>query len=112
MRKNLKQLLAIVCLLQFIVIPASATQVGDSIDTYNNHTVTTSINLQGRDTITSSYVTVTPTGHLTLSAPNGIVINSNFEVQLGGRLNLNGGSQWPIRYTHDASGNATSRKKE
>ena len=103
--------LTLSALLLFCAVPMAATELGDSIDTYQNQTVSTEVFVQGRNVLTSSNVTVTPTGHLTMSAPNGIVINSNFSVQLGGRLQLNGGRQWPIVYDYDSSGNTTARRK-
>lgn len=92
-------------------VPANATESGDSIDTYQNQTVSTEVFVQGRDVLTSNNVTVTPTGHLTMTAPNGISINGTFEVQLGGLLELNGGRQHHIRYTYDASGNRVLRRR-
>lgn len=93
-------------------VTASATELGDSTDTYQSHTVSTEVFVQGRDTLTSSDVTVTPGGRLTMTAPNRIVITGSFDVQLGGMLELNGGRQYLIRYTYDAAGNRVNRKHE
>lgn len=93
----------------FFSIPADAQETGDSIDTYQNQTVTTEVFVQGRDVLTSNNVTVNSTGHLIMTAPNGVKITGNFVVQLGGRLELNGGRQHHIRYTYDASGNRIAR---
>lgn len=103
--------LTLSALLLLCTIPMTATEQGDSIDTYQNQTVSTEVFVQGRDVLTSSNVTVTPTGHLTMSAPRGVVITSNFEVQLGGQLNLNGGQQWMVHYFYDLSGNRITRKR-
>lgn len=104
-----------VSLLTFLALPcmmASAAEQGDSIDTYQNQTVSTEVFVQGRDTLTSNNVTVTPTGHLTMTSPDGISITGDFEVKLGGQLNLNGGRQYLIRYTYDDAGNRINRKHE
>lgn len=97
-----------------LLCPASllATELGDSIDTYQNQTVSTEVFVQGRDTLTMSNVTVTPTGELKANAPDGIVINSPFTVQFGGTLDLSVGHPYRIRYTYDAAGNRTNKKNE
>ena len=86
--------------------------MGDSIDTYQNQTVSTEVFVQGHTTLNISNVTVTSSGELTANAPAGIVINSPFEVQLGGTLDLSVGHPYRIRYTYDAAGNRTNRKNE
>lgn len=104
-----------VSLITFLALPcmmASAAEQGDSIDTYQNQTVTTDVFVQGRTILTSSDATVISTGHLTMTSPDGIIITGNFEVQLGGQLNLNGGRQYLIRYTYDEAGNRINRKHE
>lgn len=97
----------------FTLLPqtSQAAEVNDSVDTYNNHTVSTTVSVQGRTQLSSTEVTVTPTGYLKLSAPQGIRVNGPFEVQIGGKLELNGGRQWRIRYMYDAAGNRTKRKR-
>lgn len=95
----------------FFSMPAEAQETGDSIDTYQNQTISTEVFVQGRDVLTSNNVTVNPTGHLIMTAPNGVKITGNFVVQLGGRLELNGGRQHHIHYTYDASGNRTTRRR-
>ena len=89
-----------------------ATEIGDSIDAYQNQTISTEIFVQGHTTLTMSNVTVTPPGDLTANAPDGIVINCPFEVQLGGMLDLTVGHPYRIRYTYDVAGNRTKRKNE
>ena len=93
-------------------VPATATELGDSIDSYQNHVVNDTVSLQGRTTLNMQNVTVSQTGFLKATAPEGIVITSPFEVQLGGELELNGGRQWMIRYSYDNSGNRIIRKRE
>ena len=97
-------------LFSFLVLSINATECNDSVDTYQNQTVSSNVVLQGRTTLTMSNVTVTPTGYLKATAPDGITVNGPFEVQLGGRLELNGGRQWPIRQIYDASGNVIKRE--
>ena len=89
-----------------------ATELGDSIDTYQNQTVSAEVYVQGRTTLTMNSVTVTPAGKLTANAPASIVINCPFEVQAGGMLDLSVGHPYRIRYTYDAAGNRTRRKNE
>ena len=91
-------------------VTAHATEVGDSIDTFQNQTVSTTLTLQGRNTVTMNNVTVTPTGHLTVTAPRGVMIPANFEVQLGGTLYLDGQLKNFIRFYYDASGNRIRRQ--
>ena len=78
--------LSLSLLLFLCVTPMGATELGDSVDTYQNQIVSTEVFVQGRNVLTSNNVTVTSTGDLTMSAPEQIVITSNFEVQLGGQL--------------------------
>lgn len=92
--------------------PLHASELGDSIDTYQNQTVSTEVFVQGRNTLIMSGVTVAPTGDLTANAPDGIVINCPFEVQLGGMLLLTVGHPYRISYTYDAVGNRTRKKNE
>lgn len=103
-------MLSTVLLLGFTALHAVETR--DSIDFYQNHTVSGSVVLQGRSTLTLINITVTSTGSLTASAPDGVVIAGTLDVQLGGELELNGGNQFPLYYTYDNSGNVTSRKDE
>lgn len=112
MEKRLSLRQSLTALLPLCVLTAGATELGDSIDTYQNQTVSTEVFVQGRDTLTISNVTVTPTGELTANAPDGIVVNSPFQVQLGGTLVLTVGHPYRISYTYDAAGNRTKRKNE
>jgi len=103
--------LSLSLLLSLCFTPMGATELGDSVDTYQNQIVSTEVFVQGRNVLTSNNVTVTSTGNLTMSAPEQILITGDFEVQLGGQLSLNGGRQWPIVYNYDSSGNITARNK-
>ena len=90
---------------------ASAQTPIDSVDTYLNQTVSSSVSVQGREVLTAGNINVTSTGYLKLSAPNGISIVDTLTVQLGGILELNGGSQYRVRYYYDAVGNRNRREK-
>lgn len=103
-----KRLLCI-ALLQFIIFQAKADEVGDSIDSYQNHVVSDTVSLQGRTTLSIQNVTVAQTGFLKATSPDDIEITGPFEVQLGGQLELNGGRQWKINYYYDGIGNIRKR---
>lgn len=104
--------LALLALLLQYVNPTTATELSDSIDTYQNQIVSMNAFVQGRGVLTSNNVTVTPTGNLVMTAPERIDITGPFEVLLGGQLTLNGGHQWPIVYDYDSSGNTIARQKD
>ena len=103
------RLLSAMLLLPFL--PVMAQQANDSVDTYQNHTVSSTVNVQGQNTLTVADVTVTSIGELKLTAPEATVITSNLNVQLGGTLEINGSRQYFIRYTYDAAGNRIRREK-
>ena len=92
--------------------PVMAQQANDSVDTYQNHTVSTTVSVQGRNTLTVSDVTVTSTGHLKITAPAAPIVTGNLTVQLGGTLEINGSRQYFIKFTYDAAGNRLRREKE
>lgn len=104
--------LALLALLLHYVNPMKATELGDSVNTYQNQIVSMNVFVQGRGVLTSNNVTVTPTGNLVMTAPERIDITGPFEVQLGGQLTINGGHQWPIVYNYDSSGNIIARQKD
>lgn len=95
----------------FLTATLQAEETPDSVDTFNNQTVTTEVTVQGRTVLSSQNVTVTSTGDLILNGPQGVVIPQNFEVALGGTLQLNGGLQYAVSFIYDASGNRIRRKK-
>lgn len=94
----------------FFAINAQAEVIPDSVDTYNNQTVTTEVTVQGRTVLSSQDVVVTSTGDLTLNGPQGVNISQSFGVALGGTLQINGGLQSSLSFFYDASGNRTRRK--
>lgn len=103
--------LALPALLLLCPCAAGATEANDSVDSYSTQTVSQTVSVQGRTRLSSENVTVTPTGDLTLSAPQGVRITGPYKVQQGGRLRLNGGRQWQVRLTYDAAGNLTKKEK-
>ena len=112
MKGQIIRLLSCAALLMCCTLYAKADEVGDSIDSYQNHVVSDTVMLQGRTTLNIQNVTVAQTGFLKATSPDGIEITGPFEVQLGGQLELNGGRQWKIHYTYDASGNRKTRKRD
>lgn len=111
MRVETKKRLILSALVCLYISPITAQTPIDSVDTYQHQTVSSTVSVQGRHVLTSSDVTVTSTGDLKLTAPDGVEINGPFTVQLGGILQVNGGRQWLIRYTYDNSGNRIRREK-
>ena len=95
-----------------VTLIAKAEEAPDSVDTFNNQTVSTEVVVQGRSILTSQNVTVTSTGRLTLNGPQGVTIPHDFVVNSGGSLTLNGGLQYAIAFTYDASGNMIRREKK
>lgn len=110
--RKLKRRWLVLSVIFLLSAPAMAQQSNDSVDTYQNHTVSTTVSVQGRDTLIVSDVTVTSTGHLKLTAPAATVVTNNLNVQLGGTLEINGGRQYLIKFTYDAAGNRIRREKE
>lgn len=98
----------------FTLLPqtSQAAEVNDSVDTYNNHTVSTTVSVQGRTVLNTTNVAVTPQGKLTMSAPQGVSVTGPFSVQLGGTLQLNGGRQYIIKFYYDNSGNQVRRNND
>lgn len=90
----------------------AATEVGDSIDTYQNQTVSTSVTVHSQGILSVQSVTVTSSGNLKLSADSLIHVTGPFTVNVGGTLELHGGREHFVRYTYDAAGNRTGRNRE
>jgi hypothetical protein len=88
---------------------SQATEANDSVDTYNNHTVSTTVSVQGRTVLNTTNVAVTPQGKLTMSAPQGVSVTGPFSVLQGGTLQLNGGRQYTIKFHYDNTGNQVRR---
>lgn len=94
------------------VSPAIAVLPTDSVDIYSNHTVTDSVYVQGRSTLTISDVSVSSGGHLVASSPDGIIVTDDLLVGLGGKLSLYESRIKCIILTYDSSGNITRRKEK
>lgn len=109
---QLKRRTLLLAVVTSITFCSWAEENRDSVDTFNNQTVTTEVTVQGRTVLTSQSVTVTNTGQLTLNGPQGVLIPQDFEVNSGGSLLLNGGLQYAINFTYDASGNRIRREKK
>lgn len=90
---------------------AHAIETNDSVDAYQNQTVTNQVVVQGRTVLSTNNVTVTSTGDLKMYSPGGIIVTGPFIVELGGALELNGGMQYAIRYSYDTTGNRTKRQR-
>ena len=94
------------------VSPVKAVLPTDSVDTYSNHTVTDSVYVQGRSTLTISDVSVSSGGNLVASSPDGILVTDDLLVARGGKLSLYERRIKCIVFTYDSSGNVTSRKEK
>lgn len=103
--------LMISALLTLFVSVAHATEPIDSVDVYQNQTVSSVVVIQGRHQLSVRNVSVTSAGDLKLSAPDEIIVTGSFTVDLGGKLELNGGMQYAIRYSYDVTGNRIRREK-
>ena len=99
-------------LLFYSASQAEAVLPNDSVDTYANHTVTDSVYVQGRSTLTISDVSVTSGGHLVASSPDGIIVTGGLTVNFGGKLSLYERRLKCVFYTYDASGNIVIRKEK
>lgn len=93
-------------------VQTKAVLPNDSVDTYTNHTITDSVYVQGRSTLTISDVSVSSGGHLVASSPDGIVVTSGMLVELGGKLSLYERRLKCVFFTYDASGNIIRRKEK
>ncbi len=92
-------------------ICVQAQEANDSIDTFNNQTVNTQEIIQGRHELTMQNITITASGYLKASAPQGILITGPFQVDPGGQLELNGGKQYQISFFYNNIGSRTQRRK-
>lgn len=88
----------------------SVLSTGSCVNSFENQTVSSTVSVQGCNTLTVKNVTITNNGDLTLSAPENITLNGPFEVKLGGLLNIkNELTQWSINYGYDNAGNRIRR---
>lgn len=84
---------------------------GSCVNTFENRTVSSTISVQGCNTLTVQNVTITNNGDLSLSAPENIILNGPFVGELGSILNMRiGQSQLMFEFIYDASGNRIMRQ--
>lgn len=89
----------------------SVFAIGACVNTFENRTVSSTISVQGCNTLTVRNVTVTNNGDLTLSAPENITLNGPFVGELGSVLNIKiGQSQLMYEFFYDDSGNRIMRQ--
>ena len=111
-RELQKRRLTPAVLLLLLPCTSLATEVNDSVVTYQNQTVSTKVKVHSQGILNVQNDSVTSSGILKLSAESLINITGPFVVQLGGILELNGGREHFIRFTYDAAGNRISRIKD
>ena len=87
-----------------------ATEVSDSI--YENRTVSGRVTINVDGSIIARSDTIVSNGCLTLVGQQGVTLQQNIDVQLGGMLIIHAGTPPRIRYSYDASGNRIRREKE
>lgn len=112
MNKNLLYRYVLGAFLIVSASPVKAVLPTDSVDTYSNHTITDSVYVQGRSTLTISDVNVSSGGHLVASSPDGIIVTDDLLVGLGGKLSLYESRVKCVILSYDTSGNITKRKEK
>lgn len=88
----------------------SIYSVGSCVNTFENQTVSSIVSVQGCNTLVVQNVTISNTGNLTLSAPDAVLINGSFEVQLGGVLNIRKKEASIVEFIYNAAGNRILRR--
>lgn len=88
----------------------SIYSVGSCVNTFENQTVSSKVSVQGCNTLVVQNVTISNTGNLTLSAPDAVLINGSFEVQLGGVLNIRKKEASIVEFIYNAAGNRILRR--
>lgn len=84
---------------------------GSCVNTFENRTVSSTVSVQGCNTLVVQNVTITNNGNLTLVAPENITLNGPFVGELGSILNIKiGQSQLMFEFIYDASGNRIMRQ--
>ena len=79
---------------------------------YVNHSVGGHVTVSAEGTITAEFDTVRSSGVLILSGHQGVQLQKNIDVQLGGTLIIRTGTPPRIKYFYDASGNRIRREEE
>lgn len=109
MARRLLTVIAAYMLQQLSILSAEPT---DSVDYYTEQIISSTVYIQGRDTLFVNDTQVMPQGELHLISPNGIVISGGLEVELGGSLYISGGKQNYIRFLYNNVGSRIRRENE
>lgn len=88
----------------------SVFATGSCVNTFENRTVSSTVSVQGCNTLIVKNVTITNNGDLTLSAPDAVLINGSFEAELGGVLNIKKKEASIVEFIYNASGNRILRR--
>lgn len=88
----------------------SVLSTGSCVNTFENQTVSSTVSVQGCNTLTVRNVTITNNGDLTLSASDAVLINGPFEAQLGGVLNIKKKEASIVKFIYNAAGNRILRR--
>ena len=89
----------------------SVFATGSCVNTFENRTVSSTVSIQGCNTLVVQNVTITNNGNLTLVAPENITLNGPVVGELGSLLNIKiGQSQLMFEFIYDASGNRIMRQ--
>ena len=83
---------------------------GSCVNTFENRTVSSTVSVQGCNTLIVKNVPITNNGNLTLSAPDAVLINGSFEAELGGVLNIKKKEASIVEFIYNASGNRILRR--
>lgn len=83
---------------------------GPCVNVFENQTVSSTVLVQGCNTLAVQNVTITNKGNLTLSAPDAVLINGPFEAQLGGALNIKKKEASIVEFIYNAAGNRILRR--
>lgn len=91
---------------------ANAQVVIDTTGVFVDKQVSNTIMVLSNDTLVARRINVIPNGHLTLIGGEGVVVDCDFEVGLGGILEIYGGNPFAVKYIYDACGNRTQRRRQ
>lgn len=88
---------------------SQATSLSDTL--YVDQSITGRATVSADGTIIAHSDTVKTTGYLLLVGHQGVTLQRDIDVQLGGTLIIRTGTPPRIRYTYDASGNRVRRER-
>lgn len=109
MARRLLTAIAVYMLQQLPILSAEQT---DSVNYYTGQIVTSTVYIQGKDTLYISDTQVLPLGVLYLNCPNGVLVTDGLDVEIGGSLLISGSKQNYIKFSYDKSGNRIRRENE